>query len=107
MTGDGLRFAFLGAEIAAAVARDVVDGELSIARAHLELASRRRSSFASKWRFNRATRSLVASPLSVTGAAAAAKVWPSAFAHMIRYAGDCGPVETGPSQETWRFRFRS
>jgi geranylgeranyl reductase family protein len=89
MTGDGLRFAFVGAEIAAALAKEVLEGKLPVARAHLELANRRRSSFASKWRFNRTMRSLVASPSSVTGAAAVARVWPSAFAQMIRYAGDC------------------
>ena len=89
MTGDGLRFALMGAELAAAVVKEVFDGSLSIDRAHLELAERRRRAFQAKWRFNRALRSLVASPASVTAAAATAKVLPSLFSRMIRYAGDC------------------
>jgi flavin-dependent dehydrogenase len=89
MTGDGLRFAFAGAELAAGVAQEVFSGRLPIDRAHVELANRRRSAFASKWRFNRALRKLVASPGNVTIAAAAARVVPSLFAGMINYAGDC------------------
>ena len=89
MTGDGLRFALMGAAFAAAVARQVLSGDLAIDRAHLELAHRRRAAFASKWRFNRALRQLVSSPSSVSVAATTARVWPSAFARMIRYAGDC------------------
>ena len=88
MTGDGLRFAFLGAELAAAVINDVFNGRVPIDRAHVELAKRRRSAFGSKWRFNRALRSLVASPFSVTAAAATARVLPPVFEGMIRYAGD-------------------
>jgi flavin-dependent dehydrogenase len=90
MTGDGLRFALLGAEMAAAVAREVLDGALPIDRAHLDLADRRRAAFQTKWRFNRALRSLVSSPASVTAAAVTAKVLPTVFARMIQYAGDCG-----------------
>ena len=89
MTGDGLRFALMGAELAAAIVQEVFDGSLPIDRAHLELAARRRLAFQSKWRFNRALRSLVSSPSSVTAAAATAKVWPSVFSRMIRFAGDC------------------
>jgi len=91
MTGDGLRFALLGAELAAAIVNEVFDGTLPIDRAHLELAARRRAAFQSKWRFNRMLRALVASPSSVTLAAATAKVLPSVFARMIYYAGDCSP----------------
>lgn len=97
MTGDGLRFAVLGAEIAAAVTREVLEGKLSIAHAHVELAQRRRAAFRAKWRFNRAMRSLVASPASVSMAAATARMLPSLFAAMINYAGDCGPAEAGSS----------
>jgi flavin-dependent dehydrogenase len=89
MTGDGLRFALLGAEMAAGVVKEVFDGTLPLERAHLELALRRRRAFQSKWRFNRALRALVSSPSSVTAAAATAKVWPSLFSRMIRFAGDC------------------
>jgi flavin-dependent dehydrogenase len=89
MTGDGLRFALMGAELAATVVTEVFNGSLSIDRAHLVLADRRRQAFQRKWQFNRTMRSLVASPSSVTMAAATAKVLPSVFQRMISYAGDC------------------
>ena len=89
MTGDGLRFALMGAELAAAIVKEVFEGSVPIDRAHLELAARRRLAFQSKWRFNRALRSLVSSPSSVTAAAVTAKLWPSLFSRMIRFAGDC------------------
>ena len=90
MTGDGLRFAMVGAELAAGIVKEVFEGSLPIERAHLELAERRRRAFATKWRFNRAMRSLVASPAGVTAAAATARMLPTVFARMINYAGDCG-----------------
>ena len=89
MTGDGLRFALTGAELAAAVALEVFAGSLPIDRAHLELARRRRAAFRAKWRFNRALRSLVSSPRGVAAAAVAREAVPSVFERMIRYAGDC------------------
>jgi flavin-dependent dehydrogenase len=95
MTGDGLRFALMGAELAAQIVREVFAGSLPIDRAHLELSARRRLAFQSKWRFNRALRSLVSSPSSVTAAAITAKVLPAVFARMIQYAGDCGPAKAG------------
>jgi len=97
MTGDGLRLALAGAELAAAVTLEVLAGTVSPATAHLLLAERRRRAFAAKWRFNRTLRSLVTSPQGVVAAAAAARVVPSMFASIIRYAGDCGhgPAEAG------------
>jgi flavin-dependent dehydrogenase len=89
MTGDGLRFALLGAELAAATAIDALAGRVAIDRAHDTLAARRHAAFRSKWRFNRVLRLLVASPSGVSGAAVAAKVMPAMFDRMIRYAGDC------------------
>jgi flavin-dependent dehydrogenase len=89
MTGDGLRFALAGAELAATTALDVVAGRTPIERAHLELAAKRRAAFTNKWRFNRTLRSLVASPRGVSAAAAFATVAPSLFEGIIRYAGDC------------------
>ena len=59
MTGDGLRFAFRGAELAAAAAVESGDVSLASARA---LAARREREFRGKWRMNRALRALVASP---------------------------------------------
>ena len=90
MTGDGLRFALAGAELAAAVALDVLRGRTAIGRAHIELATRRRLAFRNKWRFNRALRSLVSSPAGVSAAAMLATLAPSLFEDVIRYAGDCG-----------------
>ena len=98
MTGDGLRFALMGAEIAAAVVKEVFAGSLPIDRAHVELASRRRRAFQSKWYFNRVLRSLVSSPVSVDAAAATARLWPSLFGQIIRYAGDCSPLENSPAK---------
>lgn len=89
MTGDGLRLALGGAELAAAVTLDVLAGRVSPDQAHAVLAARRRAAFQSKWRFNRTLRSLVASPRGVTAAALAARALPSVFERMIRYAGDC------------------
>jgi menaquinone-9 beta-reductase len=89
MTGDGLRFALAGAELAAAVALDVIAGRTPIDRAHLELAAKRQTTFLNKWRFNRALRSLVASPRGVRAAAGLAAVAPGVFQGLIRYAGDC------------------
>src|SRR5688572_11665507 len=70
MTGDGLRFALRGAELAAGIVREVIEGTVPIDRAHLELAARRRAAFQQKWRFNRALRALVSSPAGVHAAAA-------------------------------------
>ncbi len=89
MTGDGLRLALQGGELAAAVTLAVLAGELSPAAAHVELARRRHAAFAAKWRFNRTLRSLVTSPHGVVGAAVLARAVPSVFASVIRYAGDC------------------
>lgn len=89
MTGDGLRFALAGAELAAGVALAVVTGRTPINRAHLELARQRRAAFSNKWRFNRTLRSLVSSPRGVRTAAAVAAVAPAIFESIIRYSGDC------------------
>ena len=82
--------------LAARVALEVIAGRLSPARAHRALLTARRAAFGPKWRFNRTLRSLVASPRGVVGAAAAARVVPSLFEWMVRYAGDC----PGPAAES-------
>ena len=59
MTGDGLRFAIRGAELAAAAAlRELETG----GPAHADLAAARRREFAGKWRMNRALRALELRP---------------------------------------------
>lgn len=102
MTGDGLRFALMGAELAAAVVKEVFEGSLPVDRAHLVLAGRRHDAFAAKWRFNRTMRALVASPASVTLSATTARVLPGVFARMINYAGDCGPAKAGHHGGSWQ-----
>src|SRR5262249_53857463 len=86
MTGDGLRFAFRGAELAAAEAlRFLEHGNTD---AHERLAAARRREFTAKWRFNRALRSLVGSPVCVRMAAHGASLAPQVLRQAIRYAGD-------------------
>ena len=87
MTGDGLRFAFRGGELAALEAL----GALSSGRvedAHVRLAQARAAEFASKWRFNRTLRLLVAYPGAVRAAGYAATLAPQVLRRAIRYAGD-------------------
>jgi flavin-dependent dehydrogenase len=87
MTGDGLRFAVRGGELAALAALDALShGWTGV---HRRLARARRRDFGGKWRFNRGLRALVASPRALRGAAAAAQVFPGAVRALIRRAGDC------------------
>ena len=88
LTGDGLRFAVEGAEIAAAVALDALAcGRPDAAR---ELGRRRAATFAGKWRFNRALRSLIERPGAVTAAARGAALVPALVRSLVAIAGDCG-----------------
>jgi len=87
MTGDGLRFAISGAELAAAAAaRALAHGWSGV---HAGLAAERRRAFGGKWRFNRALRSLVASPRAVDAAALGARLAPAVLHAVIARAGDC------------------
>jgi flavin-dependent dehydrogenase len=90
MTGDGLRFAIRGAELTAAAALDALAHGWTGARRRL--AQARRAEFASKWRFNRAVRSLVASRAALNVAAAGARIVPSVLRRAMVYAGDCPPA---------------
>ena len=86
MTGDGLRFALRGAELAAmAVLEDLQHGA---GQGHERLAGWRRREFGAKRRFNRALRALVASPPAVRVAACGAAWLPAPLQWAIRYAGD-------------------
>lgn len=89
ITGDGLRYALAGAELAAGVAAGVLSGALDATRAPEMLAARRTRMLAGKWRFNRALRRLVAWPAGISSAALVARIVPSVFERIIRYAGDC------------------
>jgi flavin-dependent dehydrogenase len=87
MTGDGLRFATRGGELAAAAALQAL--EHGWAGVHARLRAARRLDFGGKWRFNRVLRTLVASPRGVDLAAAAARVAPAILRAVIAGAGDC------------------
>jgi flavin-dependent dehydrogenase len=86
MTGDGLRFAIAGAQLAAEAALAAVTRGL--AHPELFLADARARAFAGKYRFNRALRTLVASPAAVRIAALGSTFVPGVIAHMVRVAGD-------------------
>ena len=89
ITGDGLHFALAGACLAADVGGEVLAGRLDHENAITLLTSRRRRAFASKWRFNRAIRTVVARPAAIEAAALTARLWPSLFERVITYSGDC------------------
>jgi flavin-dependent dehydrogenase len=86
MTGDGLRFAVRGGELAAAVALAAFAGRL--ARPHTQLQRIRRKEFGPKWRFNRTVRRLVDRPVTVELAGVAALTAPWILRRAIHYAGD-------------------
>jgi flavin-dependent dehydrogenase len=87
MTGDGLRFAFRGGELAARAALSALEHGTN---AHGWLERARRQEFAPKWRFNRAVRTLVSHPATVHAAAVAANLSPPLLRRAILYAGDVG-----------------
>ena len=87
MTGDGLRFAFRGGELAAEAALCELETGIS---AHAHLYASRYREFSGKWRVNRALRSLVASPRGVQLAAAVAARWSTPVRFLVGVAGDVG-----------------
>jgi flavin-dependent dehydrogenase len=87
MTGDGLRFATHGGELAAAAALQALAHGWS--GVHARLAAERQRAFGGKWRFNRALRALVASPRAVDAAALGARLAPAVLHAVIARAGDC------------------
>ena len=88
MTGDGLRFAVRGGDLAAHAALEALaEGWQGV---HARLAGNRRREFSAKWRFNRALRATVASPVAVRAGALTASLWPSLLQRIIGAAGDCG-----------------
>jgi len=94
MTGDGLRFATRGGELAAAAALQAL--EHGWTGVHARLRAARRRDFGGKWRFNRALRALVSSPRGVDLAASAARVAPAVLRALIARAGDCHAAATAP-----------
>jgi flavin-dependent dehydrogenase len=88
MTGDGLRFAVQGGDLAARAALRALEHGWTGVQAGL--ACERSRAFAAKWRFNRALRRLVASPGAVRAAEIVALLAPAALQAVVRHAGDCG-----------------
>ena len=87
MTGDGLRFAFAGARLAADAALAALENGDTVT-AWQQLTKRRRDLFASKWRFNRSLAALVDHPAGVGLASAGARLAPSVVRRLIAMAGD-------------------
>ena len=93
MTGDGLRFALRGGELAAHAALD----ELASGRpAYARLAALRRREFSTKWRINRALRVMVGSPGAVGLASLVSNWWSGPVEYLIQLAGDVGLAHTRP-----------
>jgi flavin-dependent dehydrogenase len=88
ITGDGLRFAIHGGELAAAAALRALAG--GWAGVHAGARRQQVRAFASKWRMNRGVRALVGSPAGIRIAAMAARVAPGAVEYLINAAGDVG-----------------
>jgi flavin-dependent dehydrogenase len=86
MTGDGLRFAVRGGELAAEAALAAFAGRL--AQPHVSLARVRRREFAAKWRFNRVLRRLVSRGMTVEIAGLVAAAAPALLRRTIAIAGD-------------------
>ena len=85
MTGDGLRFAIRGGELAAQAALVELDsGVPAFERLHLW----RRQEFSAKWRINRVLRALVGSPFPLSVAAGVSKAWSSPVERLVGIAGD-------------------
>ena len=85
MTGDGMRFALRGGELAAEGAiRELASGVPSFET----LAAARACEFAGKWRVNRALRALVGSPRALDAAALVARHWARPVEYLIGVAGD-------------------
>jgi flavin-dependent dehydrogenase len=86
MTGDGLRFAVRGGELAGEVALAAIAGRLS--HPHARLGRLRRKEFAAKWRFNRTLRHLVDRGVTVELAGLVASSAPWILRRTIAFAGD-------------------
>lgn len=93
MTGDGLRFALRGGELAAHAALD----EFASGRpAYARLAALRRREFSTKWRINRALRVMVGSPGAVGLAALVSNWWSGPVEYLIQLAGDVALARQRP-----------
>lgn len=87
VTGDGLRFAFRGAELAAETALEMLASGNPCG--HLALAARRQRAFGWKWRFNRALRHIIDSPFATRTVERMASAAPALVQSLVAVAGDC------------------
>jgi flavin-dependent dehydrogenase len=87
MTGDGLRIAMRGGELAAAAALEALSASERTFDPW-ELAVRRSRELGAKLRVNRALRALVGVPAGVSAAALIGTAMPSLLQRLIGYAGD-------------------
>src|SRR5262249_39083789 len=85
MTGDGLRFALRGGELAAEAALEELESGRPACDA---LHARRAREFAGKWRINRALRSIVGSSWTLDLAATISTWWAAPVEYLIGVAGD-------------------
>ena len=96
MTGDGLRFAIRGGELAARAALAELESGVP---AFEQLRAWRIREFAGKWRINRTLRTLVESPRALWWVARAAQAWPAPVTHLIGVAGDVA-LARGPGRRS-------
>ena len=86
VTGDGVRFALRGGQLAARAALSMLKSGRS--DGHEQLARWRAAEFGGKYRFNRAIRVLVGSRVGVSAGSLGAAVLPGVLRRVIAYAGD-------------------
>jgi flavin-dependent dehydrogenase len=86
MTGDGVRLAVQGAELAARIVLQGLDKGSTTA--HLRLAAARRATLERKLRFNRALRAIVGNPSAVFAGGILAAIAPGVLRRIIVAAGD-------------------
>ena len=91
MTGDGLRFAFRGGELAAQAVLATMDEKIT--QPHVALRQERQREFAAKWRFNRVLRRLVSVAATVEIAGLISFAAPALLRKTIRFAGDVDASE--------------
>jgi flavin-dependent dehydrogenase len=87
ITGDGLRFALRGAELAAETALEMLAS--GNPNGHASLAERRRMAFGWKWRLNQTLRRIVDSPAAIRAAERGARAAPVLIQSLVAVAGDC------------------
>jgi flavin-dependent dehydrogenase len=89
MTGDGMRFALRGGELAAQAAlQELATGQ----PAFVQLGGWRSREFSTKWRINRALRAIVGSPRALDLASVISRRWSAPVEYLIRVAGDVNLV---------------